>query len=126
MLISGTSDIASGDEPTTAQHGADAAADKQVGAATQSAVTLRERWVRSARRTNSSKFVGTVASFAITLLVTAFILSLFAVFLFGLPTNRSHVDGSSGVPFVKQAPRSAQGTEPKPVAARSSWIFQGR
>lgn len=123
---SGTSDTAFGDELTTAQAGADMADGDQDGAPSQSVATRRQRWLKSARRTTRTRSMATVASFAITLLVTVFILSLVAVFLFGLPASLSHIDGATGATSARQTSHSAKRAEPNPVAARSSWTFQGR
>ena len=66
------------------------------------------------------------ASFAISLLVTAFILSLVAVFLFGLPTGlvgaRTASESNQGGPVLEMSRKE----NPAPVTARSSWIYQGR
>lgn len=45
----------------------------------------KEHWMRSTRRNRRSKFFRKTASFVITLVVTAFIVSLVAVILFGMP-----------------------------------------
>lgn len=45
----------------------------------------RDRWLRSTRRNRRSTMFRKTASFAITLLVTAFIISIVAMILFGFP-----------------------------------------
>jgi hypothetical protein len=103
-----------------------AAGQSEVGRRPQSGITTRERWLKSLKRTSRSKLMGVAASFAITLLVTAFILSLVAVFLFGLPTGLSGIRSASGNEPAGRIEEAAKKTEPAPVAARSSWIYQGR
>ena len=108
----GALDTAIGDEPMVPEAGTDVTAGDQVGAPSLSGEARRKRWLRSTRRTTDAWSMGTVASFAITLLVTAFILSLVAVSLFGVPTSISGQDGAPGDTSAKQASQSAKGTKP--------------
>ncbi len=64
--------------------------------------------------------MGVAASFAITILVTAFILALVAVFLFGLPTGMSGIHSASGDEPAGRIEEVVKKAAPAPVAARSS------
>jgi hypothetical protein len=103
-----------------------AAGQSEGGRQPQPGITTRERWLRSLKRASRLKLMGVAASFAITLLVIAFILALVAVFLFGLPTGMGGNRSASGDKPAGRIEEAAKKTEPAPVAARSSWIYQGR
>lgn len=98
----------------------------------------RERWLKSTKRSRRSMLFRTAASFAITIVVTAFIVSVVAAILFGLPEgfDKLRVSASNSTTAVAQSANAEPSASAQPTKTssddavpppRMQWIsFQGK